>query len=99
MISSKKIQKAYNDLYEAVRKYVWPFQTVEQIADLEIASYQAFQDLKGLKDKYNKLYSSCQSQIGEDEDLKKAFDDYKEVIDSDNTVFVKLHQVRETVNV
>ena len=99
MISSKKIQNAYNDLYEAVRKYVWPFQTVEQIADLEIASYQAFQDLKDLKDKYNKLYSSCQSQIREDTDLMKAFDDYKEVIDSDNTVFVKLHHVRETVTV
>lgn len=99
MISSKKIQNAYNHLYEALRKYVWPFQTIEQIVDLEIASYQAFQDLKDLKDKYNKLYSSCQSQIREDTDLMKAFDDYKEVIDSDNTVFVKLYQVRETVKI
>lgn len=99
MVSSKKIQNAYNDLYEAVRKYVWPFQTVEQLADLEIASYKAFQDLKDLQDKYNKLYRSCQSQIREDADLRKAFDDYKQVIYSDNIVFVKLHQVRETVTV
>ena len=90
MISAKQLQITYNRLYKCLREYVWPANIVSYIADLEIETYKAFPDLKELRNRYNKLKLECFKYIDDDEDLKAAFEDYREVLDSSSILYSKL---------
>lgn len=96
MIGSYEIQLAYNDLYVQLRKYIWDFSVVCLIADLEIASYQALPDIPSVRSCLNKLKSATYEIQRNDEDLKKAFQDFEDALTSDE-VYTKLYKVSEVV--
>lgn len=97
MISSKQLQTAYNHLYKYLREYIWPANIVSHIADLEIETYKSFPDLEELSSRYNRLKSECLRYIDDDEDLKAAFEEYREILDSSNELYSKLNTRLEGV--
>lgn len=90
MINSKDIQRAYNDLYIELRKYIWGFNIVEEIADLEVASYTAFPDREEIDKCLRKLKSSINNEIREDEDLEQSIKNFEELLKDDSQFYLKL---------
>ena len=86
MITATNIQSAYNDLYKEVRRYIWDFDTVSALADLEVETYQTFPDIEQLIKKFDtfKRYVNDTDVLREDEDVKEAFDAFEEIINDDN---------------
>lgn len=82
MLNSNAIQVCYNDLYVALREYIWDISIVEKIADLEIAAYQKFPDVEVVKRKLNYLKYAVYNTIRDDEELSDAFEKFEELLDS-----------------
>lgn len=96
MISSYEIQAAYNDLYVCFRNYIWGLPIIEMLADLEIASYQAFPDISEVRRCLNKLSSSIRQVMNKDDELKSAVENFQELVSCDD-LYLKLNKVREVV--
>lgn len=97
MISYADIQHAYNKLYAEIRRYMWEFQAVEALADLEIACYKTCQDLPEIRTALSKLELYTHEVQNEDEDLDKAFQKFHEILDDADETYVKLSKVNEVV--
>jgi len=96
---SSDVQRAYNELYKQLRNYTWPLDTVEKLADVEVACYDAFIDIDKLRMSLNKLKSSVSDIVKKDEDLKSAFEYIDEVIDKlESTGQTMVLQVLQTVS-
>ena len=95
MINAKQLQNSYNRLYKCLREYIWPSYIISYIADLEIETYKAFPDLECVRDSYNKLKFNCFKYIDDDEYMKEAFEDFREVLDSSSTLYSKLNSREE----
>lgn len=98
MISYADIQVQYNNLYREVRRYMWSFPAVQDLADLEIACYQTCPNLSAIRSAFIKFRQYASELMREDEDLKAQFDAFQDLIDSDNTTYAKLMQVKEVLS-
>lgn len=85
MITATNLQSAYNALYKEVRRYIWDFETVSALADLEVETYQVFPDMEQLSKKLAtfKRYVDATDVLRDDEDVKKAFDEFEELINDE----------------
>lgn len=97
MLSSLAIQQSYQKLYVQLRKYLWSFDTVERIADLEVAVYQALPDVTIIRDKLERLKYNVNQTFKDDEEFKKSFDDFSNLILSDDKPYLTLNSVKEVI--
>ncbi len=98
MITAVALQNAYNDLYVAMRNYIWDFDTVEALADLEIGVYQTFPDIDNVKKKLNALKRlvSFTYVYREDEKIQSAFDEIESQIE-DTEIYANLKTFNKVV--
>lgn len=87
MIAAAIIQSAYNGLYKELRNYIWDYDTVVKIAELEAATYMAFPDLEKIRICASKLETELRASDVYDEDealqaAMKTFDDQLEGADA-----------------
>ncbi len=98
MITASILQTAYNKLYSEFRNYVWNFDIVELLAELEIKVYQTFPDMDEVKNKFQKL----KRQVGftdafQDELLKDTFDNFEDIAYGVDSIYVNLKSFKEVV--
>lgn len=97
MVSSADIRNAYIQLYSELRRYVWPYETVELIADLEIAAYTAVPDMAELSTALRSLHSECIEECREDEELAQAFDSLDKLTSDNPQPYLALNIVKEVI--
>lgn len=95
MIKTSEIQHVYIDLYKEMRRYIWNFKVVENLAKLEVSVYEACPDIFDIRNKFSVLRSSVLDVISKDEELRSAFDKFFDVISSEDEVGYKLYYVNE----
>lgn len=95
MITSKEFQNPYIELYKAMREYIWEYKTVEYLAELEIAIFNAFPDIQEIRNAFNRLYLDIRDVLDEDEEFKQAVEEFKKVIEEDHQIYVKIDKVSE----
>lgn len=99
MISNYELQQAYNDLYSVLRMYIWEYDVIDAIANLEIAVYETLADVNAVEDAFRKLDTLVRPVSQRDEDVKNAMEEFSDVIDSADSVYCKLTQVNEVIQV
>lgn len=99
MVPATKLQSLYNKLYIQLRKYIWDFKTVEELADFEIAVYRRFPDKEDIEKTFRRLRTDIvKSDIyQDDEDLKYAIEDFEEQLDDTDQFYADLVTFREVV--
>ena len=99
MVPATKLQSLYNKLYVQLRKYIWDFKTVEELADFEIAVYRRFPDKEDIEKTFRRLRTDVvKSDIyQDDEDLKYAIEDFEEQLDDTDQFYADLVTFREVV--
>ncbi len=95
MINVSDLQLAYVDMYKALREYIWSYPTVEAIAELEISVYQACPDVEVIRRNFYRLDQLVREVKFDDEDMKKAFDSFSDIMNSDESIYCKLYMVNE----
>lgn len=99
MIQATLLQSYYNKLYKELRKYIWDFKTVEDLAEFEIAVYQRFPDIENIEKTFFKLRRDVtQSDIyKDDEDLQYALDGFEKKLEGADQLYADLNTFREVV--
>ena len=97
MISASDIQNKYNKVYVQMRKYIWDFQAVEALADLEIECYKSCPSKSSIQAALDRLEYCVKPILLEDEDFEKALTAFQETLDSGDTFYKRLSSVREVV--
>ena len=99
MISSKELQNKYIKMYEGLREYIWPFETVKRLADLEVSVYTTFPSPEQVKTDFNELYLNIRDVLDDDEELKESVEAFKETVETleSETFYSKLNQVQEAI--
>ncbi|MBP5433588.1 hypothetical protein [Ruminococcus sp.] len=89
MIAAAIIQSAYNELYRNVRNYIWDYNTVEKLAELEAATYMAFPDLDKVRICSAKLKEELvRSDVyDDDEELQSAMEAFDKNLEGADSVF------------
>lgn len=97
--TAKRLQSDYNDFYIQFRKYVWEFDAVEALADLETEIYTTFPDISKIKSKCKTLEQiiSRTGLFDEDADLQTAFDILKNSIEETDDIYVGIKTFKEVV--
>ncbi len=97
MISSVKIQNNYNRLYAQFRKYIWDYDTIDKLAELEVECYKAIPDTDLVFSIAEKLQREIRDVLEEDEDFEKSFDRFMNYIENadDRNPYLKLYEVKE----
>lgn len=97
MISSSLFRNGYEKFYTEMRNYLWDVRTLELLADVQIATYQAFVDPKELQDKLEKLYQAIRHIAQDDEYLQKAYDEFHQVIEDnqETQAYFTIYQVNQ----
>lgn len=89
MTSSIILQNQYIALYKLLRNYMWSFQTVENIAELEIECFKAIPDVSRIRCKLGAVASAASYVTRNDEELKECIDTFYNMLD-DNDVCKKI---------
>ena len=97
MIAAAILQSAYNDLYTKLRNYIWDYETVVKIADLEVATYMAFPDIDNIRRAFSKLSVDIKDSdiYSDDEKLQQALDDFEDKLEGADQLFYKLEVPQE----
>lgn len=96
MTSSVIIQNKYISLYKLLRNYLWNFQTVEDIAELEMECFRALPDVDRIKMKLNAVSNAAIYVIRDDNKLKECLDSFYELL-NDSSVCKKILISQEVV--
>lgn len=96
MTSSVIIQNKYISLYKLLRNYLWNFQTVEDIAELEMECFRALPDVDKIKMKLNAVSNAAIYVIRDDDKLKECLDSFYELL-NDSSVCKKILISQEVV--
>lgn len=100
MVSGNDLQNAYFDLYSELRRYIWSYQDVKTLANLEIEIFKRFPDVDQIRKYLNLMEMSARFVTNDDEDIKLAFQDFKDVLDSiesNEDIYAKLTEVEEAL--
>ena len=93
MINSVHIQQSYNNLYKELRRYLWNYNVIEDICELELSCYKAFPSIQDIKNALQHLLSSISVEYRVDQELQEAVEDLKALIEQeDDDIFIKLSE-------
>lgn len=95
-ISSREFMNAYENFYKAVRMYLWPFDVLKQLGEVEADIYAVFIDLDKLEDDFSKLYASIRDVCKTDNVLAKTVAAIQDLINTEEiALYAKLNMVDE----
>ena len=100
MVPATKLQSLYNKLYIQLRKYIWDFKTVEDLADFEISVYRRFPDKEDIEKVFYRLKRDITTSdiYREDDDLKYAVEAFEDQLDETDQFYADLDTFREVVD-
>lgn len=100
MVNSRELHEQYNNLYTAFRNYIWDYETVMCLANLEVATYQLCPNL----DDISKYLSDLDYRISltdiSDPEIDGCIDNMYATLNDDasGVVYCKLPYVEEEVS-
>ena len=97
MISSSDFQLGYNEIYKQMRKYIWDFETIENLVDFELSVYKAIPSIEDVRKSFEVLRRDTRYVEVDDDELKSAFDEFSKLIEDDQEIYKKLYQVDEVI--
>lgn len=95
MLSLVDIKKYYVKMYSELRNYIWNFNTVSHLADLEIAVYQRFPNAVDIRSRFDALYMCIRDICDDDEDLATAVNNFKNIINSSDQFYSRIDAPKE----
>lgn len=97
MVSAKEIQNCYVNMYKQIRNYVWDFNTIDLLANLEAEIYSAFPDTSKLKSCFMRFKQCISDALKDDEELAQSVKHLEDSIDQASSIYCKLERVQEVV--
>lgn len=97
MISTYRLQQLYIHLYQEFMQYIWDWDTVYTLAELETAIFQVFPDISKISKLLQRLQRCVVDARISDEYLDSCIDEFLAVIQDDVDVYLKLDVPQEVL--
>lgn len=95
-VSSQDLRNEYVKFYNEVRRYLWPFQVLKDLAEIETNIYSAFMDVDKLRVDFAKLRKAMKDVLKDDKPLSTEVEKMQNLLDSDNPgSYFRLPRVNE----
>ena len=95
-LSSQDFRNKYEKFYIQLRSFLWPYDVLKQIAEVEIDIYSAFIDLDKIGQDCTKLYSSIKDVCKEDDAVADAYNAVADLVNTqDPVIYARLPKVNE----
>ena len=96
MLASRDFMNKYEKFYDAIRQYLWPYDVLEELAEVEVDIYSAFIDRPKLQQDFAKLRKSIKDVLEEDDYFRKTTKELEDLVnDEDLDSYHTLVQVGE----
>lgn len=99
MTQTSEFQNAYNYLYECMRKYIWDYDVIEALADVEVKSYQRFPNTRELSESVARLKYLVSYYDIEDKELMDAISAFDELDSEQEELYSKIDSFQEVLQV
>lgn len=88
LVTFTEVQSQYNRLYKCLRQYIWEYNVVEHIGELEVLAYTAFADRGELRHALDVLVRDIKATDvwKNDEDLQACVQSFYDLIDQGDVV-------------
>ena len=100
MLSCNDYRRAYQDLYSAMRSYLWGVDVFEILANLEVSVYDAFVDVETVDRCFSKLERAIKALDvdKDDEDVAEALKNFRELLDDkESQQYLPIYKVNEVL--
>ena len=97
MVSTYKLHQQYIRLYREFRRFIWNWDTVYALAELETEVFQAFPDLNCIRKILEELGRCVKDVQVNDEWLTGELVAMQNLVTDNTDVYLKLKSVREVV--
>lgn len=95
LTETNQIQQAYNDMYVIISKYIWPFDVVVSLVDVELEAYKKFPDVENLKSLVDKFRITTLGSCPECPDSVEAIDKFREYLDGVSETYAIIKSPQE----
>lgn len=95
MTDIKELQNGYESLYECMMQYVWDYNTVSHLVDLQLSIFKAFPDVLEIKSNFSKLFRDITPEFEQDKDLEEAANSFQSLIDETEDTFTDIMILEE----
>lgn len=97
MVTSSELQYAYNKFYIQMRLYIWDFEVVESLVDLEMNIYKAIPSILDIKKSLKSLKRLIWNTVKEDEtgDFKRSFEKLENLVEEESSTYYSIKKVQE----
>ena len=93
MLNSMDLRLAYNEFYASMRNYIWDFQVVCNLADIETAVYMAFPDMGDIYVKLRQIYPMISETMKDDKELEDSYNDFLELSSTTDELYNKIMDI------
>lgn len=100
LTETNQLKCAYNDMYSVFSDYIWNFDVVAALVDLEMEVYKLFPDLEQLHNKLDVFRRSIRDSVArsdEAEELTDAIDTFDDAVREVEDVYVKIESPKEVL--
>jgi hypothetical protein len=80
-----------------MRKYIWDYDVVEALADLEVASYRIFPDVREVHEALSRLKYLVSYYDVDDEELAAALDAFEELNPKQDELYANIISFQEVL--
>lgn len=95
-VSSQDFRNVYEKLYNDIRRYLWPYQVLEVLSDIEVNIYSAFIDVPKLRIDFAKLRKAMKDILDDDNLLSEDVNKMQKLLDHENPgSYLRLPKVNE----
>lgn len=96
VVSSQDFRNVYQKLYQDVRRYLWPIDTLEKLSDIECNIYSAFPNVAKLKEDFASFKKDTTDVLQDDPYFSDNMNKMQKLIDSNDAgCYFRLPRVNE----
>lgn len=96
-VSSQDFRNVYEKFYNDARRYLWPFDVLEVLSDIEVNIYSAFIDVPKLRVDFAKLRKAMQDVLQDDKLLSENVRKIEKLLeDKEPSSYLRLPRVNES---
>ena len=94
LTETNQLKTAYNRMYAVLSDYIWDYDIVEALVDVELETYKIFPDIESLRNKLRSLRMLVR-QTADESRILDAISTFSDAVDDVEEVYAKIVYPKE----
>lgn len=95
LTETNQLKTAYTRMYAILSDYIWDYDVVEALVDVELETYKVFPDIESLRSKIRSLRLRVRQVADYESRIMDAIDTFSDAVDDVEEVYAKIVYPKE----